>query len=171
MPEAKQADAQQPAVERTGDPRFAGRVRRLALTSVAGLGLIWLLWAATLDTHPIIGAGLAGGLLLMPLILALSLRWPALRYALTVPSLLVGLALLAVCITALPEESLASAGWLLMTGGVLLGGVLGMWFWFRWMPVPARLVNPFSPSRWVMIGVHVSLIIAGLALVTLAALS
>ena len=162
---------QQPTVELTADPRFARRIIRLALTSALALGLIWWLSARTLNAHPAVSISLGAGWLLMPLVLVLSLRWPKLRYALVVPSFLVGLALVAVCTSALPEERVASAGWLLITGGVLLGGVLGAWFWFRWLPVPARLVDPFAPGRWVLVATHVSLITAGLALVGLSVLT
>ena len=167
MPVADHPVVKQPTVELTADPRFARRIIRLALTSASALGLIWWLSATKLHAHEAVSIALAVGWLLMPLVLVLSLRWPKLRYALVVPSFLVGLALLAVCTSALPEERVASAGWLLITGGVLLGGVLGAWFWFRWLPVPARLVDPFSPGRWVLVATHVSLITAGLALVGL----
>jgi hypothetical protein len=48
---------------------------------------------------------------------------------------------------------------------------LGAWFWFRWLPVPRSLHNPFAPGRWVLIGVHVGMIIVGIGLVGLSALS
>ncbi len=153
----------------TADAAFAKRVTRLAITSALVLGCIWVLSAATLQAPPVVGAALAGGWILMPSILGLSLRWPRLRYALLVPSALVAVALLAICATALPRDDLARIGWLLVTGGVLLGGVLGVWFWFRWLPVPTGLSDPFSPGRWALIAVHVSLIVAGLALVSLSA--
>jgi hypothetical protein len=152
----------------SADPRFAGRVRRLAATSVVALGLIWLLWTLKLDTHPAVGVALAAGWLLMPLTLWLSLRRPALRYGLVVPSALVSFALLAICATALPADPLAGAGWLMLTAGILLGGVLGVWFWFRRLPVPARLDDPFAPGRWALVGVHVGLVVVGLLLIGLA---
>jgi hypothetical protein len=77
--------------------------------------------------------------------------------------------LVALCLTALPSEPLARAGWVLVTAGILLGGVLGGWFWFRWLPVPASLDAPFAPGRWVLVAVHVSMIVAGLALVMVGA--
>ncbi len=153
----------------TADRIFARRVVRLAITSAFVLAFIWFLSAATLQAHPMIGSGLAGGWLLMPSILGLSLRWPPLRHALILPSSLVTLALLAICATALPDDEVASTGWLLVTSGVLFGGVLGAWFWYRWMPVPIRLVDPFSRGRWALIVVHVSLILAGVTLVSLSA--
>ncbi|MCZ6857442.1 MAG: hypothetical protein O7F70_05540 [Gemmatimonadetes bacterium] len=158
-----------PPIEMTTDPRFARRVLRLAITSAFVLALIWILCQATLQTRPAIGRSLAGGWLLMPTILGLSLRWPRLRYGLVVPSTLVTGALLAICVTALPENNVAISGWLLVTGGVLLGVVLGAWFWFRWMPVPTGLTDPFSRGRLVLIVAHVSLIVTGLGLVGLAA--
>ncbi len=159
------------SVEMEAGAAFSRRVARLAVTSALVLPLIWLLSAATLRANALIGAGLAAGWLLMPSILGLSLRRPRLRYALIVPSFFVSVALLAICLTALPDDHVASAGWLLMTGGVLLGGVLGIWFWFRWMPVPARLRDPFSTGRWALIVAHVSLIVAGLVLVGFSAVA
>ncbi len=165
MPSSQQ-HLQRSPVEMTADPMFARRVVRLAITSAFILALIWFLVASTLQTHPVIQGGLAGGWFLMPSILGLSLRSPRLRYALIVPFALVSAALLAVCATALPKDTVASVGWLLVTGGVLFGGVLGAWFWFRWAPVPIALIQPFSRGRWALISVHVSLIVAGLVLVS-----
>ena len=160
---------QRSAVELTADPAFARRVVRLAVTSAFALGLIWFLSGVTLEAHRMIERGLAGGWLLMPSILGLSLRWPRLRYAIVVPSTLVSLALLAICATALPEDAVTRSGWLLITSGVLFGAVLGAWFWFRWIPVPVGLSDPFSRGRWVLIVVHVSLIVAGITLLGLSA--
>ncbi len=156
--------------EMTADGRFARRIVRLGLTSVFALGLIWFLSVVTLDAGPAIRIGLIGGWFLMPSFLGLSLRWPVLRRLLIVPSSLVSLALLAICLSAIPEGVVAHAGWLLITAGVLFGGTLGVWFWFRWLPVPARLADPFSAGRWALIGIHVSLTVAGLFLVGLSAL-
>ncbi len=156
-------------IEMTGDRLFARRVVRLALTSIVALGLIWFLWAATLNTPAIIGIGLVGGWLLMPSILGLSLRWPRLRLALIVPASMESVALLGLCARYLPAELAAKLGWLLITAGVLMGDFLGAWFWFRWLPVPSRLTAPFSVERWVLIGAHVSLILAGIGLVALSA--
>ena len=151
------------------DPRFAGRVRRLARTSVVALGLIWLLAETTLDAHPAIGAALAGGWIGMPAILWFSLRRPRLRYGLALPSALVTAALLVICATALPTDAFAQAGWLLLTAGILVGGLLGFWFWFRWLPVPASLHEPFAPGRWLLVAIHVALVVVGLLLAGLAA--
>lgn len=158
-----------PPIELTTDSRFTRRVVRLAITSTVALALIWILCEVTLQANPAIGISLAGGWLLMPVILGLSVRWPRLRYGLIVPSTLVSVALLTLCATALPENSVAAGGWLLVTGGVLFGVVLGAWFWFRWMPVPIGLTDPFSRGRLALIVVHVSLIVTGLGLVGLTA--
>ena len=158
------------AVEMRADPLFAGRIRRLAGTSVVALGLIWLFATLKLDAHPVIGAALAGGWVSMPVILWLSLRQPTLRYGLAVPAALVTLALLAICATALPVDPVERAGWLLLTAWILVGGILGFWFWFRWFPVPAVLHEPFAPGRWLLIGIHVGLITVGLLLVSLGGL-
>ncbi|HEY4955031.1 MAG TPA: hypothetical protein VII02_09110 [Gemmatimonadaceae bacterium] len=152
-------------VELTDDPAFARRIIRLARTSSIALGLVWLLATVTLDVHPGVGASLALGWLSMPSILFLSLRRPRLRYALAIPSTLVAVPLLIICANNLPEGQVARAGWLLLTAGILSGGVLGVWFWFRWLPVPGWLHAPFSPGRWTLVGVHVALVVSGLVLV------
>lgn len=51
------------------------------------------------------------------------------------------------------------------TAGVLMGGVLGLWFWFRLVPVPRFLDDPFSPGRWALVTAHIILIVAGLGLI------
>jgi hypothetical protein len=139
-------------------------VRRLALTSVVALGLIWGLAVATLEVPPLIGAGLAAGWLLMPAILVSSLTEPRRRYALVVPASLVGICLLAISVAWRPAPPLAAAGWVMITGGVLLGGLLGLWFWYRLVPVPRPLDDPFSPGRLALIRAHVALIVGGLLL-------
>jgi hypothetical protein len=156
--------ARRPPVELSSDPRFAGRVRRLALTSIVALGLIWGLAVATLEVPPLIGAGLAAGWLLMPAILVSSLADPRWRYALVVPASLVGVCLLAISVAWRPAPPLAAAGWVMITGGVLLGGLLGLWFWYRLVPVPTPLDDPFSPGRLALIRAHVALIVGGLLL-------
>ncbi len=155
-------------VEISPDPRFAHRVQRLTLVSAVALGLIWGLAVGTLEAPPLVFAALAAGWLLMPVILAASLRRPWLRYGLTLPASLVTLALLAVCVGWLPDPPLAAAGWVLMMLGVVVGGSLGLWLWYRLLPVPGRLDDPFSGARWALIGVHVTLVAAGIALAALA---
>lgn len=155
----------------TGDPHFAGRVIRLALTSVVALGLIFMLWAVTRPGIAIIGVALAAGWILMPSMLLFSLRRPVVRYGLVAPAALVSVALVAICLVDLPPAPAARVGWLLISGGVLFGGFLGAWFWFRWLPVPAQLHDPFAPGRWALVAIHIGLIIFGLALVGLSALT
>ncbi len=157
-----------PPIEISADPRFAGRVRRLAATAAVALGLIWALAATTLDVPPLIVVMLALGWITMPAILVASLARPWLRYALVIPSTLVGTGLLAISAVWLPANVIAAAGWLLMTAGILLGGLLGLWFWFRLVPVPRVLDDPFAPGRMALIGVHIALIVAGLSLATFA---
>ena len=153
-----------PSVELSTDPRFAGRVRRLALTSVVALGLIWAVAVATVEIPALIGAALAAGWFLMPAILVTSLADPRWRYGLVVPASMVGISLLAISVAWPPAPPLAAAGWVMMTGGVLLGGVLGLWFWYRLLPVPTSLDDPFSPGRLALIRAHVALIVVGLVL-------
>jgi hypothetical protein len=152
-------------VELTDDRRIARRVKRLAAVSSVALGLIWALAVTTLETPPLLEAALAAGWVTMPTVLLASLRRPSVRYWLALPSTLVGLGLVAVCVGWLPGDRLAAMGWLLMTTGVLFGGVMGLWLWFRVLPVPATLDDPVSAARWGLIGVHVALIVTGLVLV------
>ena len=149
----------------TADAVFARRVVRLAITSAAALAVLWSLAEVTVPAHSMFRYSLAVGWLLMPLLLLLSLRRPRLRYALIVPATLVTIALLGISAAARTEDVLASTGWLLITGGVVVGGLEGFWFWFRWMPVPRSLMDPFSRGRWLLVGLHVSLIVTGLGLV------
>jgi hypothetical protein len=151
-------------IELSDDPRFAGRVRRLAATASVALGVIWLLASLTLETARPIGLALLTGWVLMPVVLLASLSRPVLRYALVVPAGLVGTGLIAVCLTALPAVPVAALGWVLVTTGVALGGIMGIWFWYRLAPVPAALDDAFGPARLTLIGIHVGLILGGLAL-------
>ena len=156
----------QTSLEMTGDARFGVRVIRLAATSAVALGLIWGFQFATLHTPALVGISLATGWALMPVLLTASLRWPVARYGLALPSTLVGVGLIAICLTALPTEwGAARVGWLITTAGVLMGGVLGLWFWFRLAPVPRFLDDPFSPGRWTLVALHIVLIVVGLALI------
>jgi hypothetical protein len=147
-------------IELSSDLRVRGRVTRLALVSIVALGLVLGL-ATTLRPTAAILVALALGWATMPAVLAWSLVRPAARYLLAVPASLVTLGLLAICVTALPPASVAATGWLLMTAGVLIGGGLGIWFWYRAIPVPAALEDPFGRGRWMLIAVHVSLVVVG----------
>jgi hypothetical protein len=160
-----------PPVELSVDRRFAGRVRRLAATAVVALGLIWALAITTLEAPALVVVMLTLGWVTMPTILVASLARPRLRYALVVPSTLVGTGLLAISAAWLPTNAIAAAGWLLMTVGILLGGLLGIWFWFRVVPVPDVLDDPFSPGRMALIRIHITFIVAGMSLAALAPIS
>jgi hypothetical protein len=158
-------------IEMSDDETFLPRVRRLAAVSSVALGLIWLLAVLTTEPHhPAVDIALFAGWVAMPAILWGSTRRPSLRPLVFLPSALVTLGLMALCLTALPDDAMARTGWLLVTGGILFGGVLGGWFWFRWFPVPQSLDAPFSTGRWALIWAHVAMIVTGLALVIFAAL-
>jgi hypothetical protein len=133
--------------------------------------LVWLLAVTTLDAPPLLGVALAAGWVLMPTTLFASLARPLLRYALIAPASLVGAGLLAISAWWLPADPVVAAGWLLITAGVLLGGMLGTWFWLRLLPVPHSLDDPFSRGRWALIGIHVALIVSGLGLAATSLLS
>ena len=156
-------------IELTDDRRVVGRVKRLALVSAAMLGIIWALAVETLVAPYIVGALLFTGWILMPVTLVASLYNVAARYWLVLPSTLVSLGLLLVVLTELPADPGAAAGWVLMLVGVALGGGLGLWFWFRVLPVPRALDDPVSSGRWLLIGGHVALVVAGAALVIFSA--
>ena len=158
------------SVELSADERFAGRVRRLAFTATVALGALWTVAVLTLDAPLAADLSLLLGWLLMPAILFASLAEPRLRYALVIPSSLVGFPLLAICALWLPASSIAAVGWLSVTAGILLGSALGLWFWYRLLPVPASLDDPFSPGRWTLISVHIALIVVGLMLAATALL-
>jgi len=158
------AARQRVPVELTADRRFERRIWRLAVVSAIALGLIWGLVVSTLAVPPMLGAVLGAGWLLMPATLVASLVRPRLRYGLVLPASLVSIGLLAVCAGFLPGDSLVAAGWLLMTAGVVIGGGLGLWFWYRLLPVPAPLDDPFSTGRWALIGIHIAPVVVGFAL-------
>lgn len=151
-------------IELSADAGFAGRVRRLAVTAMVALGAVWGLVVLTLEAPPVADLSLLLGWLLMPALLFASLADPRWRYALVLPSSLVGIPLLAICAFWLPASSIAAVGWLSVTAGILVGSALGLWFWYRLLPVPPALDQPFSPGRWTLIAVHVGLIVVGLAL-------
>ena len=105
---------------------------------------------------------LAAGWVLMPVILAASLRRPMLRYALVVPATLVTLGLLGMVFDTSGTELL---GWAMLTAGILLGGTLGMWFWYRWMPVPRAFDDPYGTARMILVAIHIGLVLVGAAIV------
>ncbi|MBI3648841.1 MAG: hypothetical protein HY240_08860 [Actinobacteria bacterium] len=150
----------------SADPAFAPRVRRLAIVSAIALGVIWMLAVTTPGAPAPVSVSLLLAWVSMPTVLAASLRRPRVRSIVALPSALAAVALIAICVTALPaDDPLAAAGWLSITAGILLGAWLGAWFWYRWFPVPVSLDAPFSTGRWALIAVHVGLVVAGVLLV------
>lgn len=142
-----------------------GRLIRLAVTATVALAVIWWLAVATLEAHPLILGGLASTWLLMPVALLLATRDWRMRPWLVVPSAIETLSLVAIDLTVLPDEVLAAAGWLVLTAGIILGGLLGAWLWMGWAPVPHSLRAPYARLRWALIASHVGLVIGGLVLV------
>jgi hypothetical protein len=152
------------------DVAFAARVRRLAAVSAVALGGLLLLWLRTAEAPAAFAALLGGGWLTMPLVLLASLRRPRLRYALVLPSTFVSVPVGAAAVGLVSTVSpAAQAGWALVACGVALGAVMGAWFWFRLLPVPRALDDPFSAARWALVVTHVALIVAGAAVVAAAA--
>lgn len=151
----------QPSVELTTDPLFAHRVRRLVWISSIALGVIALL-AIRSDAPGWSIVMLVAGWVLMPMILALSLRRPKVRYGLVIPASLVTLGLLGP-VTVSIGASLV--GWVMILVGILVGATLGMWFWYRWLPVPDGFNDPYGARRMVLIGAHIGLVLFGVAVV------
>lgn len=150
--------------EMSTDRRFLGRLRRLVVVSSAMLGLIALLAALSTEAPPLVLGLLASGWILMPVLLFTSISRPRIRYLLALPATLVALGLVFVALD-FQGDPIALVGWWLITAGVLFGGGLGTWFWYRWMPVPQALDDPFSPGRIALIAVHIALVVVGVALV------
>lgn len=151
-------------IELSGDAGFARRVMRLGAVSVIAPGIIWWLAATRLAVPPWLLVMLPAGWWLMPTVLFASLPWPGLRPLLILPSTLITVPVLAIVVWWLPASLVAAIGWVLIAGGLLMGGVQGGWFWFRWAPVPEALDDPFSAWRWRLIAIHVGLIVLGLVL-------
>ena len=152
-------------LELSDDPRFARRIVRLAVTSMIMLGVIFALALNTPHPARSVVIALALGWMLMPTLLLTSLRWPRVRYGLLVPSTLVSLSLVAISVNQSSQDLMTWAGWWSLTFGVLLGGLMGVWFWFRWLPVPVLFHDPFSRARWALIVLHVALVVIGAGLV------
>ncbi len=152
-----------PGIELTADRLFAHRVRRLVAISTVALGVIWGL--AFVDEAPTwVLVLLVVGWASMPTVLAASLSRPSLRFALIVPASAVSVGLIGMVMNASEGTVM---GWLLITLGILLGGLLGVWFWFRWLPVPRILDDPFGWPRVALVGLHLALILVGATLVIL----
>jgi len=152
-----------PKLEMSSHPLFRRRLKRLIVVSLVALGMITILaWTDGADALTV--GVLAAGWALMPALLYAGLRRPGWRYLLVVPATLVTVGLLRVA-TEFAAPGMASLGWWSITAGVMVGAALGAWFWYRWLPVPTRLDDPFSPGRWTLIGVHSGLVLAGMAMV------
>lgn len=152
------------------DPGFAARVRRLIIVSVVALGSISLLVVFAADSGWPPAALMITGWVLMPPLLASSLSKPKWRYLLPLPATTASVALLLVAVES-TGSSWARAGWWMMAGGLLTGGSLGVWFWYRWLPVPRPLDEPFSTGRWLLVSAHVGLVAIGWLLVLFAKLA
>lgn len=148
-------------IELTGDRLFRHRVRRLVAISSVALGVIWGL--AFVEEAPYwVLVLLAVGWVSMPTVLAASLSRPSLRYALVLPATSVSVGLVGMVVAA-PQDTVT--GWILIAAGILLGGFLGVWFWFRWLPVPRILDDPYGWPRVTLVGLHLALVLVGAALV------
>jgi hypothetical protein len=144
----------------TRDPVMQGRVFRLTAISGLILGLI-AVGAAAQTPHGWAVASVGAGWVAMPVLLALSLRRPGVRILLVVPAGSVLIGLTGVCASVVGEPS-RIIGWSMVTVGIAIGGVLGLWFWYRLLPVPVALDDPSSPGRWSLIGLHVGLVALGI---------
>lgn len=147
--------------ELSNDPAFRRRVIRLAVVSAIVLGLITYLADRQSAPLPIVLLLLLGWLT-MPTLLLLSLARPMIRVGLLLPSTVVTMGV--VWLAAMPGQASNPAGWILVAIGIILGDLLGLWFWFRLIPVPPMLNDPFSPARWTLIAVHIACVVGGLAM-------
>jgi hypothetical protein len=151
-------------IEMTHDHSFEARVRRLSVVSLFALGTItWL--AIEEEASPAIVVMLIAGWLLMPTVLRSSLQRPMLRFALAVPASFVAIGLTGLCLTSLPDNAINAAGWWMVTASIWLGATMGMWLWFRWMPVPMALADPFGRARLALIALHVGGVLAGVGMI------
>jgi hypothetical protein len=157
-------------VEMTSDRLFAGRIRRLTAVSSVALGVITILAFDAIGWRWGAAVMIGLGWITMPVTLAASLRRPPLRYLLVLPSSLVSIGVLGTALT-YSGGGTSLVGWWMITAGIGLGASLGMWFWYRWAPVPARLDGPFSAARWGLIAIHVALVFVGALLVFAGSLS
>jgi hypothetical protein len=154
-------------IELSDDARFVGRIRRLGVVSLVAPGLIWWLALTRLTVPQPLLVALFTGWLLMPAVLFTSISFPTIRLLLIVPAALITAPVFAIVAGWLPGQPGPALGWILLAGGLLLGAVLGGWFWFRWAPVPDALMNPFAPARGRLIAIHVALICVGWVLAAL----
>ena len=108
---------------------------------------------------------LAAGWITMPTVLRASLRYPGLRYVLSLPATLVAGSLTALSARLPNPDGTSAVGWWMVTASLWFGAVLGMWLWFRWLPVPARLTDPFGTARLALVAIHIGGVLIGIALV------
>ncbi len=148
-------------VELTDNPLFARRVRRLVVVSATALGVIAAVAIRSGGPRAAV-ALLVAGWVIMPLVLAASLSRPLVRYALVLPATLVTLGLVGMVLSTDGSETI---GWILVTLGILVGGSLGMWLWYRWFPVPYMLDDPYGVPRLMLLSVHIVLVVSGVVVV------
>ena len=161
------ATGQSTNVERSNDTRFTRRVIRLGLVSAVALGFIWRVAADNPGVPHWVGLSLLGGWVTMPTLLGASVFRPEWRTLLVIPSTLVTFGVAGAMLENGHWTLAQQVGWIALSSGILLGDLLGLWFWLRLMPVPSWLEDPFSRPRWAAIGIHVGLVAAGIALVAL----
>ena len=106
---------------------------------------------------------LTAGWLLMPTLLRASLNRPRLRYALAAPATLVGVGLLWFAASGFPSDT--QVGWWTITASIWFGATLGTWLWYRWLPVPSSLRDPFGPGRLMLVALHIGGAVTGIVLV------
>jgi hypothetical protein len=153
-------------VEMSRDPGFTRRIKRLIAVSATALGPISFLVIFTGHADRAASGLMVAGWIAMPALLAASLRKPRWRYLLIIPAGLVSASLLTVAL-GYDGATLSRIGWWVILAGVLAGGTLGGWFWYRWAPVPRSLDGPLAIGRWMLIVVHAGLVVVGVLLVAL----
>jgi hypothetical protein len=148
-------------VELTSDAGMTRRVRRLVAVSAVALGVITAL--AQRSGGPVwVLVFLSVGWVLMPTLLWMSVERPRVRYLLVIPASVVTIGLAGMTVAASGSEEI---GWLILTVGIASGGLFGMWFWYRWIPVPLMFDDPYGMPRIGLVGIHVGLVLVGIAMV------
>jgi hypothetical protein len=151
-------------IELTTNPWMTRRVHRLIVVSSVALGIITGL--AVSDDGPSWAVlAIAFAWFAMPTALWASVDRPRLRYLLAVPAVSASAGLVGMAVA---TSGAAAAGWLIVLIGISTGGMLGMWFWYRFLPVPYSLDDPYGTPRLSLLAIHIALVLIGVGIIVLA---
>jgi hypothetical protein len=151
-------------IELTTNPWMTRRVHRLIFVSSVALGVITGL-AVSNDGPTWAVLAIAFAWFAMPTALWASVDRPVLRYLLVVPALSASVGLIGMAIA---TSGVVTAGWLIVLIGISTGGMLGMWFWYRFLPVPYSLDDPYGTPRLSLLAIHIALVLIGIGMIVAA---